>query len=340
MMNNQPLVSICIPTYNAVEFFEPCLQSAVEQTYQSIEILISDDGSTDETIAIAKKFVEKYSQVRIVKNAQKGMVSNWNNCIEQAKGDWIKFLFQDDILKPACVEKMLHNCQVQNVQIGLCRREFIIHDDVPRRVRNIFKYRLVVPERIFGDINFISPERLAAEVADQLPENILGEPTCYIFHKEILNHTNGAFNIEYKQVVDMEFILRLGLFKGLAFSSESLAYFRVHGKSESSANIKEDEESLIRSIAAVTGDTILFFHKILNDPTFKLVKEAMGEDVIQLYINQLYYSGCRNKGKKIFNQALEPIRKKYNELGEMDYSYFKYKRYKKLFRQWESETRW
>ena len=339
-MANLPLVSVCIPTYNAADYFEPCLQSAVEQTYPGLEILISDDGSADNTLAIAEKYRQQHPHIRVIKNAEKGMVNNWNNCIAQAKGDWIKFLFQDDILKPACVEKMLNTCIAHKVQVGLCRREFIIHDDVPRRVRNIFKYRLVLPERIFGDVSFINPERLAAEVGDQLPENILGEPTCYIFNREIFQQTGGPFNTEFKQLVDMEFILRLGLYKGLAFSSESLAFFRVHGKSESSANIKEDKETIIRNIAAVTGDTILFFHKILHDPAFKLVKEAMGEDVVQLYINHLYHSGCKHKGEKIFNKALESIRTKYKELGEMNYSFFKYRRYRKAFRQWEKETRW
>lgn len=337
---SQPFVSICIPTYNGAEFLEPCLQSALSQTYHHLEILVSDDGSTDDTIVIAEKYRQKHPQIKIIRNANKGMVNNWNNCIEQAGGEWIKFLFQDDLLKPDCVEKMLTNCLVNDVQVGLCRRDFIIHDDVPRRVRNIFKYRLVLPERIFGDVNFISPEKLALEVAEQLPENILGEPTSYIFHKSILQDANGPFNTEYKQLVDIEFILRLGLLKGLAFSSESLAYFRVHVKSESSANIKEDKESQMRNIAAITGDAILFFHKLLYDPAFQLLKKAMGEDVIQLYINHLYYSGCRRKGEKIFNMALEPIRKKYKELGEMSYSYFKYRRYRKLFRKWERETRW
>ena len=148
-MNKPPLVSICIPSYNAGEFFEPCLQSALAQTYPNIEILISDDGSTDTTMAIAEKYSKQYSNIRIVRNTATGMVNNWNNSIEQAKGEWIKLLFQDDVLMPACIEKMLEACLAHNVQVGLCRRKFIIHDNVPKRIQNDFRYRMVLPERIF-----------------------------------------------------------------------------------------------------------------------------------------------------------------------------------------------
>src|SRR5687767_7944179 len=138
MMINQPLVSICIPTYNAGPYFEPCLQSALEQTYSNVEILISDDGSTDETLQIVCKYQQQYPHIRLVKNPNRGMVNNWNNCIIESKGEWIKFLFQDDLLKPACVEKMLDACVASKVDVGLCRREFIIHNDIPKIIRNDF----------------------------------------------------------------------------------------------------------------------------------------------------------------------------------------------------------
>lgn len=334
-----PLVSICIPTYNAAAYLEPCLLSAVKQTYPDCEILVCDDGSTDNTVEIVTAFQQQYPQIRLVQNkANAGMVNNWNQCIQQAKGEWIKFLFQDDILQPACVEKMLATCIEYNVEVGLCRRNFILHDEVPKYLRRNIKYTMVLPERVFEDTVYISPERLAHELAELLPENALGEPTCYFFHKKIFEQT-GMFNPDYRHAVDLEFILRLGLLKGLVFLAEPLALFRVHGGSQTSANLKEEKESSLRNIAAINGDTILLFYNFLHDPSFKLMKEAMGEEALQLRVKYLYYSGCKHKGKKLFNKALEPIRKKYKELGEMNYSLFKYAYYRKLFRNWEKQNR-
>ena len=337
-MTNQPLVSICIPTYNAGEFFEACLQSALEQTYPNIEILISDDGSTDGTLQIVDRYQRQHPVIRLVENANRGMVSNWNNCITKAKGEWVKFLFQDDILKPGCVEKMLEACLANHVEVGLCRREFIIHNDVPKPLRFDFKYKLVRPERVFGESSYISPEQLAKGIAEHMRQNILGEPTCYLFSKRIFEQT-GMFNPEFKQVVDLEFIIRLGLKKGLAFSPEVLALFRVHGKSESSANIKEDKTAEARNITAVTGDIILLFYHFKNNPEFDLVMKAIGEDVLEIHMRHMYYSGCKKKGQRIFNQALKPIREKYPELGNMHYNIFKYAYYRKLFKKWEKHNR-
>ncbi|HVF81640.1 MAG TPA: glycosyltransferase [Flavisolibacter sp.] len=337
-MNNLPLVSICIPTYNAAEFLEPCLQSALAQTYPNLEIMISDDGSTDDTLNIIKKYQQQYSHIRVMQNESKGMVNNWNNCIIQARGEWVKFLFQDDILKPPCVKKMLETCLAHHVEIGFCSREFIIHDTVPKPVRNNFRYRMILPDRVFGNTSYISPQRLANEVGTLMPDNVLGEPPCYFFHKKIFEHT-AMFNPDYRHAVDLEFIIRLGLIKGLAFIFEPLVQFRVHGKSESSANLNQEKEAGIKNIAAIAGDTMLLYHHFLRDPAFALIKAAMGEEMLQLHINYIYYSGCKHKGRSLFNKALAPIREKYKELGNMNYSFLKYVRYRKLFRQWEKENK-
>lgn len=335
---NNPLVSICIPTYNAAEFLEPCLRSALAQTYPHYEIVISDDGSTDETVTIVEAFQRDYPCLRSVKNEKKGMVNNWNNCITQARGEWIKFLFQDDLLKPACVEKMLEGCLQYRVDVGLCRRDFIIHSDVPKVMRFDFKYKLVRPERIFGDAGFVSAEMLAAGVAEHLGQNVLGEPTCYLFHKRIFD-TTGLFNHDFRQLVDYEFIVRLGLKKGLAFSHEVLALFRVHNKSESSANNRESKASLLRNIAALTGDKILLFYQCLHNPEFALMRKAAGDAVLDLHIKHLYYSGCKHKGHRLFNKAMQPIREKYKELGNMKYNFFKYVKYRRQFKRWQKHNK-
>jgi glycosyltransferase involved in cell wall biosynthesis len=127
---NLPLVSICIPTYNAGEFFEDALQSALAQTHTHTEIVICDDGSTDNTVEIVEKYQKQHAHIRLIKNEHNlGMVNNWNKCIEESKGEWIKFLFQDDLLQKDCVQKMLDGCNHYNAVVGLCARDFIISEN-------------------------------------------------------------------------------------------------------------------------------------------------------------------------------------------------------------------
>ena len=123
-----PLVSICIPTYNGSVYIAEALQSALSQTYQNLEIVVSDDASTDETLAIVQSYVDKTDvPFRVVHHVPNGIGANWNNCIKNATGVYIKFLFQDDILHPTCVTELVSILEA-NPNLGLvgCKRDFIV----------------------------------------------------------------------------------------------------------------------------------------------------------------------------------------------------------------------
>ncbi|MEH2235268.1 glycosyltransferase [Nostoc sp.] len=98
------LVSFCIPTYNSQEFIGECLYSVLNQDYENIEIIISDNNSTDNTRSICEKLLREHTRklkYKIIKNEHNiGPVLNWLNSIEEAKGEYIKLLFSDDLVLP------------------------------------------------------------------------------------------------------------------------------------------------------------------------------------------------------------------------------------------------
>ena len=99
MLLNQknPLISICIPTYNGAKFLRECLDSIVNQTYSNKEIIVSDNASTDETEKIVKEYVEKY-KVKYYRNEKNiGAEANFTRCIELANGEFIAIYHSDDI---------------------------------------------------------------------------------------------------------------------------------------------------------------------------------------------------------------------------------------------------
>src|SRR5262245_20836545 len=101
-----PQVSICIPTFNGAAWIGESVRSALEQRHDSFEVLVVDDHSTDATVEIARAVGD--GRLRIHVNERRlGMVENWNECIRQARGDLIKFLFQDDMLRPDCLARMV-----------------------------------------------------------------------------------------------------------------------------------------------------------------------------------------------------------------------------------------
>ena len=98
-----PLVSIVIPTYKP-SFLEEAIESALAQTYPEIEILVSDQCPTDQV----REIIQRYPQIEYRRNRIPGVYSNFRNCMRIARGELVKFLLDDDLLRPDCVARMVH----------------------------------------------------------------------------------------------------------------------------------------------------------------------------------------------------------------------------------------
>ena len=192
MGEKKPLISICIPTYNGEKYLQEALDSVKNQTYKNIEVIISDDQSQDRTIEICQQLKEEVDfPVFIYSHKPNGIGANWNHCIEKTNGEYIKFLFQDDILEAECIEKMLHYSIDNNLSIVICKRH-IIDSNSNIVVSNPWvdnygdlqkEAGLEVNEfRIFNknDINSIHFYRF-------MYLNIFGEPCASLFKKNIIN---------------------------------------------------------------------------------------------------------------------------------------------------------
>lgn len=104
-MKNQPLVSIIIPAYNAEKYIARAIDSALQQTYKNIEIIVVDDGSTDNTAKIVKSYSESIILYRYQRN--QGIGAPRNNGIAISKGEYVTFLDADDCYLPEKVEKLV-----------------------------------------------------------------------------------------------------------------------------------------------------------------------------------------------------------------------------------------
>jgi len=98
---SSPLVSILIPVFNRQDHIAECIQSALDQTYRPIEIIVVDNASTDQTWEIIQNLASEHAQLSVFRNPENvGPVRNWKRCIEMADGPLAKFLFSDDLLYP------------------------------------------------------------------------------------------------------------------------------------------------------------------------------------------------------------------------------------------------
>jgi glycosyltransferase involved in cell wall biosynthesis len=228
------LVSICIPTYNGAQFLTQCLESACAQTWPELEILVVDDQSSDDTVALAELAAARDPRVRVVRNPRNlGLVGNWNRCIELARGEWVKFLFQDDWLEPECVSQML---AVADRPLVFCRRDFVFEGShigsVAGYLRHMEELSLA---GVFGAGSSVSAEQVRAAVMRYPDKNIFGEPTSCMIHRSAFDRY-GLYDARLVQLCDVEFAARVGTQAGLSYQHANLAHFRVHGASTTATN--------------------------------------------------------------------------------------------------------
>ncbi|MDR2956728.1 MAG: glycosyltransferase, partial [Coriobacteriales bacterium] len=123
-MQNSCQISIIIPAFNAEEYIEQCLDSIINQTFKDIEIIVVDDGSTDSTEKIVRRYMATDTRIRIVKqpNMHAGIARNAGKRI--AIGKYLLFLDADDFYELDMLEKMYLSAEEHQTDITICRSDY------------------------------------------------------------------------------------------------------------------------------------------------------------------------------------------------------------------------
>jgi len=214
-----PLVSICIPTYNGAKFLESTLNSVFEQTYEPIEIVIVDDQSSDETLEIVKNFHQPTEGKKILWSLNpttKGMALNWNETISRASGKYVKVMGQDDLLDKDCIHKQVE-CLEKNEDLSLvaCARKIIRPNGKPIFNRVLFKKSQVL------DGALLSKKSL------DFGSNYIGEPvTVLAARKTFLNA--GGFDDRFNYFIDVDMWIKIMKTGSVFYEIEPLCGFRIH----------------------------------------------------------------------------------------------------------------
>jgi len=123
MSKKQKKISVIVPIYNVAEYLETCITSIIEQTYKNIEIILVDDGSTDDCGEICDRWGEKDSRIVVVHKENGGLADARNAGLKVAKGDYIGFVDSDDWIHPEMYERMLEAIENNNCKVAMTRFE-------------------------------------------------------------------------------------------------------------------------------------------------------------------------------------------------------------------------
>ena len=221
---NPPKISVLIPTYNYARFLPEAIESVLAQEYRDFELLIVDDCSADATAAVVQPFCARDPRVRFSANAANlGMVNNWNHCLQEARGEYIKFLFGDDRLcHPGALGKMVALLE-RHPSATLAASARVILDD---------KSKVLDVWRPLAD-GAHDGRKIITEYLMENGKNLVGEPSSVLFRK---SDARRGFDPRYRQIVDVEMWFHL-LEKGdLAYTREPLCAFRCHPLQQTERN--------------------------------------------------------------------------------------------------------
>lgn len=153
---SNPLISVVIPVYNTAPYLEKCLESVVNQTYQNLQVIIINDGSTDNSAEICQKFSEKDDRIEFINKQNEGVSIARNIGIEKSKGEWIYFLDSDDFLDLNAFEYLINiakSSKTDVIQFGAR----LIQDGKVANKKSPTKTETYDNLKLFLDKNHIKP---------------------------------------------------------------------------------------------------------------------------------------------------------------------------------------
>jgi glycosyltransferase involved in cell wall biosynthesis len=231
----KPLVSILIPAYNAEGWVAESIRSAIAQTWPRKEIIVVDDGSTDGTAEVARRFASK--EVKVVSTENRGLSGAVNNAYRICQGDYIQELDSDDILAPDKIEKQLAALREDDSKRILLSGPWAHFYFRTRRAQ-------FIPNSLWCDLSPVE------WLLRKMGENLHMQNATWLVSREVAEAAGPwEENLQYDQ--DGEYYARVLLAaEGTRFVAGARIFYRASGSNRISyiGNSDKKKESLLRSM--------------------------------------------------------------------------------------------
>jgi glycosyltransferase involved in cell wall biosynthesis len=243
LTDKNPVISVVMSVYNGEEYLEDSIESILNQTYKNFEFIIINDGSTDKTLNIIKKYKTTDNRIFLIDRENKGLVFSLNEGITAARGKYIARMDADDISLPTRFEEQVLFMD-KNTQIGVCGTWVRLFGNVIRD--NIWK----IP---------VNNKELHSRILFSVP---VAHPSV-IIRKSVLDKYSIKYNEKYKHAEDYKFWL--DLYKYTEFSNIPKVLLNYRYLETSVSRIADNSNSNTRfTIISSIFNEILIILKITN----------------------------------------------------------------------------
>ena len=281
----KPLVSIVIPVYNKVSFIRETLDAALAQTYQEIEIVLVDDGSTDGSFDILKEYYGRNpDNIVLVDQENQGVSPATNKGIEVARGEYIQFLDADDLISSDKIEKQVNLLRDKgNLAMASC--EWVTFRDSPdnhqRWGLNIYK-------------DYAKPVEM---LLDLYNHGEMMQPGVFLCSKELIAKA-GRWNENLTINQDGEFFMRVLLQAELVlFEPEAKVYYRKPG----ATNVSQQKSHIASK--SLLESYRCYEREFLKKEDSQRVREALAKNYLRFtYVTYPNYPDLIKQAEKEFNK--------------------------------------
>ncbi len=229
-------VSIIVPIYNGEKYLERCLDSLVKQTYKNIEILCLNDGSTDGSIKILKKYQKKDNRIIVIDKENSGVSDTRNIGIDKASGKYICFCDCDDLYEENYIELMYNSAKDHNVDIVKCNYKVIDTNN------NLIDT---------GNINDLANRKYSNEMIKKeiIPKCLDGSIPCFCYLIIIKKSALKAlFPLDIAMMEDVVFYLRLLIKTKNMYIIDDALYTIMYNPEGATNNTKNYERNILNTI--------------------------------------------------------------------------------------------
>lgn len=215
-------ISVIIPCYNQEEYIGEAIESVLSQTFNDFEVIIVNDGSTDKSLNIIKKYVDKYSFIHLIDQNNQGVIASRNTAINMAQGKYIYPLDADDKIAPNCLEKLYQSMINNKGDVIYCDGNYLGNKT--------------------GKIIYLKPTKLNMSIGNRVIASAL-------YRKSDWERYDGYDEIMNKGLEDWEFWLNfVEENKRFYKVDEPLFFYRISASSRNQSISKKTEKELFETI--------------------------------------------------------------------------------------------
>ena len=297
------LVSIIVPVYNVQKYLQRCVESLINQSYTNIEIILIDDGSSDDSLELCYKLAENDERIKVYKNDENiGQAATRQTGINLSAGKWIMFLDSDDAFDDNAVEKMVNFAKTFGADMVLSSYTVIQNEQAAVKKANI-------DEGIYSRKDFISL------CLSKIEWNIMSCIGSKIYNREFLRKYEIQFESKYKYNEDGAFLIAaLSNVSVVGYVDEPFYQYFIRNSGSTQTSYRENMFSYINKTDVILK-RVFEENGLFNNEKKKLWYNKH----IMLYLAVLA-NEARYKNYSSYKQVVSQIKKDEEYANTINYS--------------------